>query len=198
MSHRILLVAAILITLFPGCRSGRTPEPRVSSKATTAGEYHLIGEADVFTLVNLHPDEGRRRLYSLNYLQNGLIPLCTKIKILSYSSRQMTFRLVDSGREYTYLLHSATREPFEKNLDRFFGRSCDKAKVESMNKEDRDGITAGRAARGMTKQGVALAIGDPPEHATPNLEANAWRYWKSRFDTLIVHFEDGKVIRIQN
>ena len=189
MSYRILLVAVMLITLLPGCRSGR---------ATTAGGYHLIGEADVFTLVNLHPDEARRLLYSPNYLQHGLIPLCTKVKILSYGSRQMTFRLVDSGREYAYLLHNAMREPFEKNLDRFFGKSCDKAKIERMSKEDRDGIAAGRAARGMTKQGVALAIGDPPEHATPSLEANAWRYWKSRFDTMIVHFEAGKVVRIQD
>jgi hypothetical protein len=54
------------------------------------------------------------------------------------------------------------------------------------------------AARGMTKPGVALAIGDPPEHATPNLEANTWLYWKSRFDILIVHFEAGKVVRIED
>jgi hypothetical protein len=188
----------MLIALLPGCRSSGTRAARVSSEATAVGGYHLVGEADVFTLVNLHPDEGRRRLYSLNYLQNALIPLCTKVKILSYSSQQMTFRLVDSGREYAYLLHTATREPFDKNLDRFFGKSCDKTKVASMSKEDRDGITAGLAGRGMTKGGVVLAIGDPPEHATPSLEANAWRYWKGRFDTVIIHFEDGKVVRIQD
>lgn len=161
-------------------------------------EYHLVGAPEVYTLVNLHPDENNQRLYSVNYLQAGLIPLCTKVSIESVSSRRMVFRLADGGRQYTYLFHSTLREPISKHLDRFFGKTCDKKKIERMSKADREGILQGRVSPGMTKDAVILAIGYPPEHATPNLEANAWRYWKSRFDTILVHFEEGKVVRIQD
>jgi hypothetical protein len=36
---------------------------------------------EAYTLVNLHPDENRARLYSVNYLQAGLIPLCSRVTI---------------------------------------------------------------------------------------------------------------------
>ncbi len=161
-------------------------------------EYHLVGAPEVYTLVNLHPDENNRRLYSVNYLQAGLVPLCTRVSIESVDSRRMIFRLADGGREYTYLFHGTLREPIPKHFDRFFGKTCDKKKIEGMRKVDKEGILQGRVFPGMTKEAVILAIGYPPEHATPSLEANAWRYWKSRFDTILVHFEEGKVVRIQD
>ena len=39
-------------------------------------DYPLVGASGVYTLVNLHPDEQRHRLYSVNYQQSGLIPRC--------------------------------------------------------------------------------------------------------------------------
>lgn len=166
--------------------------------SSSGQSYHLVGASEVYTLVNLHPDEARRRLYSVNYQQPGLIPLCTRVVIQSVDSKAMKFRLADGGREYEYMFHNSLRDSVPKHLDKYFGASCDKAKVQQMSKADQDGIAAGRAAEGMTRDGVILAIGYPPEHATPSLEANAWRYWKNRFGTMLVHFEDGKVVRIQN
>lgn len=166
--------------------------------AGAASSDHLVGDPEVYTLVNLHPDEGHHRLYTVNYLQAGLIPLCTKVRIESLDSKQMVFRLAEGGRQYTYLLHRSLREPFAKHVDRFFGKTCDKKKIDAMSQVDREGILQGRALPGMTKEGVILAIGYPPDHTTPSLEANAWKYWKNRFDTILIHFVDGKVSRIQN
>ncbi len=52
---------------------------------------------------------------------------------------------------------------------------------------------AGTVNIGMSKDAVIKALGYPPEHKTPNLEGNEWRYWKNRYGTMLVSFTDGKV-----
>jgi len=158
-------------------------------------DYPLVGAPGVYTLVNLHPDEQRRRLYSVNYQQSGLIPVCSKVKIESVSKRKMTFRLLDSDREYDYVFHDTLRDPIPKHLDKLFGTKCD-ATLAGLSEVDRKGIRAGTAMGGMTKRGVTLAIGYPPEHATPSLESDIWTYWMNRFGKMTVSFTDGKVTGI--
>ena len=157
--------------------------------------YHLVGDPEVYTLVNLHPDGWR--LSSVNYLRAGLIPLCTKVRIESVDSREMVVRVAETDQGYIYEFHRSLRVPIPQHLDRMFGKSCDKKKIETMSEVDREGILQGKVSPGMSKAAVLLAIGYPPEHRTPGLEANAWRYWKGRTDTILVHFEDDKVVRIQ-
>jgi len=157
----------------------------------------LVGAPGVYTLVNLHPDEQRQRLYSVNYQQPGLIPLCSKVKIESLSDKKMTFRLLDQNRDYEYIFHNSLREPLGKHLDRIFGKKCE-PRLEAMSEVDRKGIRAGTALPGMTKRGVTLAIGYPPEHATPSLDSDVWTYWKNRFGKMRVHFSAGKVTEIQD
>ena len=60
------------------------------------------------------------------------------------------------------------------------------------------GVRDGRVYTGMTKRGVVFALGYPPSHATPSTDANQWRYWRNRWRTFIVHFEDGRVARVQH
>lgn len=160
-------------------------------------EYHLIKAPGVVTLVNLHPDESSRRLYSVNYQQDGLMPLCTKVRILSVTHRQMIFETVDGGRKYEYLFHDSLKDPIPQHLDRYFGTACPKKKADALGKIDRQGIKEGRVIPGMTKAGVILAVGYPPEHATPELKLNVWKYWRNRFATRQVYFEGGKVSRIE-
>lgn len=155
-------------------------------------DYPLVGASDVYTLVNLHPDEQRHRLYSVNYQQSGLIPRCSKVKIESVSKRKMTFRLLDGDREYDYVFHDTLRDPIPKHLDKVFGKKCDR-NLEGMSEEDRRGIRAGSVLPGMTKRGVTLAIGYPPEHGTPSLDSDIWTYWKNRFAKMTVSFTNGKV-----
>ena len=161
-------------------------------------DYPLIGASGVYTLVNLHPDEPRQRLYSVNYQQSGLIPLCSKVKIESVETRKMTFRLLDSGREYEYLFHNSLRDPIAKHLDKVFGKKCDTASVEKMSEVDRKGVRSGTVLLGMTKRGVILAVGYPPEHATPSLDSDIWTYWKNRFGKMKVNFANGKVSEISD
>jgi hypothetical protein len=157
--------------------------------------YPLVGASGVYTLVNLHPDEQRHRLYSVNYQQTGLIPLCSKVRIESVDSRKMTFRLLDSDREYEYVFHNSLRESIPRHLDKFFGKKCD-ATLGDLSEVDRKGIRSGTVLAGMSKRGVTLAIGYPPEHATPSLDSDIWTYWKTRFGKMTVSFAHGKVVGI--
>ena len=151
--------------------------------------YPLVGASGVYTLVNLHPDEQRHRLYSVNYQQTGLIPLCSKVRIESVDSRKMTFHPLEPGPA------ACGRDPSPKHLDTFFGKKCD-AGLEGLTEVDRRGIRSGTVLAGMSKRGVTLAIGYPPEHATPSLDSDIWTYWKNRFGKMTVSFANGKVVGI--
>lgn len=64
--------------------------------------------------------------------------------------------------------------------------------------KDLEGIKAGKALIGMTKQGVMAALGYPAVHETPSLEADAYVYWTNRFRRRRVDFSDqGLVVNVQ-
>jgi hypothetical protein len=43
-------------------------------------------------------------------------------------------------------------------------------------------------------QGVIFALGYPPRHVNPDLDAVTWTYWKSRFHRMIVTFDASGVV----
>jgi hypothetical protein len=49
----------------------------------------------------------------------------------------------------------------------------------------------------MGKDAVFAAYGNPPSHRTPTLKCDRWIYWKNRFATHAVTFDDGKVASTQ-
>ena len=163
-----------------------------------AGDETMIAEGtELYTLTNLHPDPVNLRLYATNYLQAALIPRCSKVSVTKKSKKKMKFTLESSGAEYEYLHHKkAAPEGFEANLKKYFGTECSSSEVTKLSETDQDGIKKGRVALGMTKQGVILAIGYPPEHVTPSTDMDQWRYWKNKFATRLFYFENGKVSEI--
>ena len=66
-----------------------------------------------------------------------------------------------------------------------------------VNDIDREGIKAGQAMVGMTKQGVMVALGYPARNETPSIDMNTWVFWKTRYTKLRVKFDDnGEVVSI--
>ncbi len=159
--------------------------------------YHLTGQPNIVTLVNLHPDEQRSKLYSSNYLQPGLIPRCTPVKIASVNAKQARFTA--NGATYVYEFQRKLMvESVDEHLDRIFGTQCSDADLAKLSDLDRKGIKEGQVFEGMSRQAVIYAIGYPPAHETPRLDSDQWKYWRNRFDTIIVHFDGDKVAAIQN
>jgi hypothetical protein len=155
---------------------------------------NLIGRK-AYALYDLHPDRARGRLYTVNYqLAGAIIPLCAEVELLSMNRKVLKFTEIQSGQQFQYLYHKATGEPIEVSAARTFGPSCDPDKVKSMSKVDQEGIQAGIIKKGMTKQGVLLAAGPPPQVGTPNLDAFEWTYWKNRWSTMVVRFDEQGVV----
>jgi hypothetical protein len=156
-------------------------------------QYHLTGRTPVYTQVNLHPDDTRGVVHSMHYQREGMIPVCSPVRIHSVGRKRMSFTVKKTGRKYTYIFHNAMRQSPEEHLDLVFGRECPKEALDAMSDVDKNGIRKGRVQRGMTRQGVIVALGHPPDHANPDLDADSWRYWVSRHDTILVVF-DGDVV----
>ena len=61
-----------------------------------------------------------------------------------------------------------------------------------------EAVKAGRVALGMTKEQVIAALGYPPAHATPSLDAVQWKYWYSTHGTYLVSWdESGQVSEVR-
>jgi len=191
MSLRLALSFALVSSaLALGCRpSDVQPDPNAS--------HPLRASAEVYTLVNLHPDD--EELSSVNYLDGDeLLPLCSPIRVTFLNTEELTFTALASGKEYTYEFHDTLKEGPAEHVAKFFGTSCDPTVVDGFGEIDQRGIRAGKVLKGMSKQAVILAVGYPPEHRTPKLEANSWRYWDDTFDTIEVVFKNGVVVKIDD
>lgn len=159
----------------------------------------LIGSPGVFTLTNLHPDSARSRLFAVNYQQDGLIPVCSEVALLDLDRKRLVFSVGTTGKQYEYYHHEkAAAEPFPDHLARYFGTSCPRDEIAKLPAIDRQGIEQGKALAGMSKRGVVLAMGYPPPHVTPSLDADRWVYWTNRVNRIAVLFQDGRVSGVQN
>jgi serine/threonine-protein kinase len=164
------------------------PPPVVASVAPLSAAGN-----ERYTMVNLHPDGSK--LSTVNYQRGSLIPLCTKVRVDDQSGKAMRFTTLDDGHEYVYVHHGSNRD-FGENLAKVFGTTCARDRANGLSALDRQGIREGKALIGMSKDGVILAIGYPPEHKTPSLDGDAWRYWTSRFGQMVVNFQNGHVVSI--
>jgi len=149
-------------------------------------------------LANLHPDMNKHLLYTLNYQLPGLIPACSEVTVTKISKKAMAF--THQGLEYQIAYDGFTKDAgvsFEQAVLTYFGPACDKAKMQKLGTDDQDGIRTGRPKVGMTRDGVLFAMGRPPVHANPDLNAAQFRYWRNRFATQVIEFDaKGKVSNI--
>ncbi len=171
----------------------------LSGAALAADAASMVNAPGIFTLTNLHPDITNRRLYSTNYQQDYLLPVCTQVEITKLSKKKMMFRVKDTGVEYEYLwAKKSTPTGLSENIEKYFGPTCPKAEIAKLGKADQNGIKSGQPSIGMTRRGIVLAMGYPPEHITPNLEQDLWMYWRNKFARRSVKFGgSGKVDEIR-
>ena len=60
------------------------------------------------------------------------------------------------------------------------------------------GLAPGFAEESTDDSTYYARVGYPPAHHTPTLDKNSWRYWRSKFDTVLLYFEDDVLDRIQD
>ncbi len=190
-----LLSCLTIVAFFAGIGCKHFTSQAVSF--TSPGETYYLA-------CNLHADPSNNRLYSVNYqLPGKLLKWGTPVQILSIDSREIVFTDLDNHMKYHYYIHRRTLKAttLRKHFNRIFTRNLQalKAKVARLSYRDKEGIKEGKVLIGMSKQGVIIAIGYPPEFATPNpMHSNRWHYWYNRWAQFYVIFgKNGKVIEIK-
>ncbi len=181
------------IALFLASCASAGFEPGMDNGPDVGGTY--------YTLCNLHPDPAKQTLASINYLQIGIIPLGSEVKIDSRNAKRMQFTVADTGVQYTWVYTKHTRQAgmsLADNLTLFFGRDPAAYDSAQFSDADNEGIRLGNVTVGMSRAGVLLAIGTPPAHGTPNLKLPTWTYWKNVWTRRTVTFgPDGLVSEVK-
>ncbi len=167
------------------------------AKKTFTDKYgvNLLKADKVYTSVNLHPDNERGVLYTINYQLPSLMPRCTEVEIIKFNKKRLKFRVAESGREYEFAQHKRTKYmPLNEILVDFFASKCGESDLAGLSKKDLEGIKKGVPSVGMTKEGILLAMGRPPIHVNPSLDANEWMYWRNKFGKQAITFDDNGVV----
>ena len=175
------LVIAGLTTCFLGCAGGPSPEVKAAENTTVYTAHSFYYEKD--------------RHLTTNYRTGMLLPINTKVRILSIGRESIEIEVVAGGQvieivnvpKYTGL-----------DIDGIYNRMFSAAPADLSRFSDRDRglIRAGKVGVGMRREAVIKALGYPPSHKTPTLEERKWTYWRNRFRTFVVEFSNGKVVRI--
>lgn len=132
-----------------------------------------------------------------NYTNPGeghlFLPPETELTITDKSRKSFTFTYDAGQKKVKYEFHQSR---MGMSLDEYLDKITAKQppSLDGLSKLDRQGVAEGRALVGMSREGVMTALGYPATHRTPSLEASTWIFWKNRFSTLAVEFDDaGKV-----
>ena len=188
--QRLFPILLIFLTAFGvgGCKKN------IDSTVTVLPASIQIGKL-YYSQVTMQQEKGRYR--TSNYRRGFLIPVNTKISLVSIDGKHITVKLVDSNQ--VLLIENVKKHTNDKPYEAFEKLfSQQKVGLSKFTKEEQAFIALGKVEKGMSKKAVVVAIGYPPKTKTPSLDVNQWRYWSSRFNTFLVHFEKDKVVRIQD
>lgn len=193
--NSFLAIILLLAVSFVVCNASQCP-------AFNTAIREMVGKTH-FLAVNMRADSVTKRISSVNYqLRGELIPWGTPVDVIQIYEDKMIFKDLESGKVYTYDFYWKTLKSssLQKHLERILVQDLAvlKAKVNALSEKDKDGIFRGRVMPGMSKEGVLVAIGYPPEFATAlPFRAREWQYWRSRWSKFAVVFgQDDKVLEI--
>jgi hypothetical protein len=193
----LLLILLTLLIMAPGCRR-QAPQAADPGPAPTQEAYLRN---------NIHAQERPGRSGNMacwasyaNYIDPGpghfIVPVNTRV-IIGEWRRGFTLTDPSDGRIIYFEFNPRN---MRMSVDEYLGliTSPSPVSLNELSDIDHKGIRDGKAYRGMTKEGVRMALGYPAVHQTPSLEENAWTYWKNRYKTITVDFfGDGTVRRLR-
>lgn len=115
-----------------------------------------------------------------NYWRGSLLPINTKVTLVSIGSDSMTLKIVETGGH----VRIVNKKSYSKKSIREIAKNMLAPKAVPIEKFDKDvvaKILSGDVSRGMTKEQVIMSRGYPPGHKTSSLSDSRWHYWSSRF-----------------
>ena len=179
ISKMFLLVA--IISLLTSCQT----IPRTHYRDKT-----------LYTRVNIWYEPRKQgEILSTNYHHGQILPAGTCVHVIKVKSDRIHFETIDPEQSFRlYYIKEYTVVPMAEYFDRMFSET-NLIKKMSLTKDELNAIQTGEVVLGMSKEAVLVSYGYPPAHQTPHLSSNAWRYWIGRFNTRIIKFCNGKVVK---
>ena len=140
----------------------------------------------------------KHKFVTTNYHIDTLIPINSRAKITDMGGSEMEIQLPDmQNMEVTIKnIEKYTHKNMQEIKDRMLGKN--KVDLGKFSKPIADAIKTGQVKVGMTKKEVLLAYGYPPVHKTPSLDDSRWTYWKTKWNRVILTFQDGKLSNIRD
>lgn len=205
LKHGILLfVAVAMAALLAACSTTSGPSASSDSASDSAPALKTV-----YLKSNVHaqarPDRSGKDVYRAsyaNYIDPGqghvVIPVNTPVTLATAGS----FR----GKEILITTKDGKEIHFEFNTrnmrmdpEDYFSliTSPTPVSLNGLSGVDQKGIRDGMAYKGMSKDGVRMALGYPAVHRTPSLNDDTWTYWRNRFVMRTVQFKGGKVVQIK-
>jgi hypothetical protein len=135
------------------------------------------------------------KVYSTNYQRGNILPAGSAVKDVNRSSKNLEFTDAKLNMkfavEFVEKHHPGlTREQW---IVRFLTTRDFAALSKGLTAAEIKAIRGGQVQVGMSKKAALLAAGYPPEVATASPELDIWKYWRHRFGSYLVRFDDGKV-----
>jgi predicted nucleotidyltransferase component of viral defense system len=130
-----------------------------------------------------------------DYRTGTFVPINTEVTFIKANKNEIDVTLPDGTDLRIVNVEKYSGEKIVGILNRTLGKKA--VDLSRFTKEEITSIQAGEVENGMSKDAVIASLGYPPKHETPTLNGNQWRYWRTIFTTFVVHFEDGKVVSIE-
>ena len=134
---------------------------------------------------------------AINYHEGDILPVGTEIDIIKSFAGYVTFKVVDTGKEYKIVNDTnMTLLSDEIQFHRLIGT---KNPLEDLKISEKDlaAIKKGKLLLGMTRQEVLLAYGKPPRSFNPPYSRTTWVYLlNDQYKARHVVFKNDKVIYV--
>jgi len=143
--------------------------------------------------------ENPEMIYSTNYHVGAILPIGSRVQVIKAGKdfvqfrdeKGITYKILYVARHSTGTMDSFLSSTFS---DENILESKEYKKLSAMEKEN---ISKGTIAEGMSKPAVLMAYGYPPSHRTRSTDLNIWTYWENRIMTKLVTFSpEGLVTAI--
>lgn len=156
--------------------------------------HPLVGQTR-YLCCNLHYE--KNEVTDNWYGVGNTIKVGTPIHIVEVRKRSVKFQ-ADGHPEITLVQKYGDKVlGFDQYLDRIFVERNPVLRFGKKRDKLEQAVMDGKIVKGMTKDQVAMAVGYPPPHKTPSLDADNWTYWQTNFNTYIVWFVKDRVDRVQ-
>ena len=153
------------------------------------------GDAQLYTAYNIWYEQPTK-VWSTNYQKGRLLPAGTAIKDVKESRKNIRF--TDAKTDVTYTIVFVPKHHPGKSIGDIYQRyvtdkSLDQL-TEGFSQSELDAIKSGTVVNGMSKEAVIVCYGYPPEISTQTTKLDGWEYWRHRFKSFIIEFDDDGTV----